>query len=94
RLNADSIDDLAAILQRRKLKGVPLEKAMKDEAYRLGDPYVGKDGIDWIERWADKLHRNEPWASWRDVPKQIEDEYERNNHDRHEPPAPAVPTVK
>jgi hypothetical protein len=56
---------------------------MKDPAYRLGDPYVGRDGIDWIERWSDELHKELPWGDWRDPPKQIEDEYERNNHDRH-----------
>jgi len=83
RLNADTFDDLAAILKRRRLKPVTLDKAMKDPAYRLRDPYTGKDGIDWLERWADSQHRSMPWALWRDPPKQIEDEYERNNHDRH-----------
>ena len=83
RLNADCIDDLAAILKRRKLKGVTLEEAMKDPAYRLRDPYVGADGIDWIERWSDELHKDLPWSEWRDPPKQIEEEYDRNNHDRH-----------
>jgi hypothetical protein len=83
RLNADSIDELAAILKRRKLKPITLDKAMQDPAYRTRDPYVGHDGIDWIERWSDELHRSLPWASWQDPPKQIEQEYERNNHDRH-----------
>lgn len=83
RLNADTIDDLAAILKRRRLKGVSLDQAMRDPAYRLRDPYTGKDGIDWLERWADAEHKSMPWSTWRDPPKQIEDEYERNNHDRH-----------
>jgi len=83
RLNADSIDELAAILKRRRLKGVSLDEAMRDPAYRLRDPYTGKDGIDWLERWSDEQHKTMPWALWRDPPKQIEDEYERNNHDRH-----------
>ncbi|HWU01871.1 MAG TPA: polysaccharide deacetylase family protein [Novosphingobium sp.] len=83
RLNADCIDDLAAILKRRGLKGVTLEEAMKDPAYKLGDPAVTKDGIDWLERWAEHLHRPEPWSTWQDPPKQIEQEYERNNKDRH-----------
>ena len=50
RLNADCIDDLAAILKRRRLQAVTLEEAMKDPAYRLGDPYVGKNGIEWMEK--------------------------------------------
>ena len=83
RLNADSIDDLAAILKRHNLKPVSLEKAMKDPAYKKGDTYPGKDGIDWIERWADEMHKNMPWSTWQDPPKQIEQEYDRFNRDRH-----------
>jgi peptidoglycan/xylan/chitin deacetylase (PgdA/CDA1 family) len=83
RLNADCIDDLAAILKRRKLKGVSLEEAMKDPAYSLHEHYVGADGVDWIERWSDLLHKDLPWDSWQDPPKQIEQEYDRVNNDRH-----------
>jgi peptidoglycan/xylan/chitin deacetylase (PgdA/CDA1 family) len=83
RLNADCIDDLAAILKRRKLKGVSLEEAMKDPAYRLREHYVGADGVDWIERWSDVLHKNLPWDSWREPPKQIAEEYDRLDNDRH-----------
>lgn len=83
RLNADSIDDLAAILRRRKLKGVTLDEATKDPAYRLGDPYAGRDGIDWIERWSDELHKSLPWDSWQDPPAQIVKEYDALNSDRH-----------
>jgi peptidoglycan/xylan/chitin deacetylase (PgdA/CDA1 family) len=82
RLNADCIDDLAAILKRRKLKGVTLENAMKDPAYRLRDPYVGHDGIDWIERWSNELHKQLPWNSWQDPPAQIVREYDAINNDR------------
>jgi peptidoglycan/xylan/chitin deacetylase (PgdA/CDA1 family) len=83
RLNADSIDDLADILKRRKLKGVTLEEAMKDPAYRLGDPYVGHDGVDWIERWSNALHKQLPWDRWQDPPAQIVREYDALNNDRH-----------
>jgi peptidoglycan/xylan/chitin deacetylase (PgdA/CDA1 family) len=83
RLNADSIDSLSDILKRRRLKGVTLEEAMKDPAYRLRDPYVGHDGIDWMERWSGELHRDLPWNSWKDPPKQIIDEYDRLNTYRH-----------
>jgi peptidoglycan/xylan/chitin deacetylase (PgdA/CDA1 family) len=83
RLNADCIDDMAAILKRRKLKGVTLEEAMKDPAYRLRDPYVGHDGIDWIERWSNELHKQLPWDSWQDPPAQIVRDYDAVNNDRH-----------
>lgn len=82
RLNADTIDDLADILKRRKLKGVTLKAAMKDPAYRTRDPYVGHDGIDWMERWSTELHKDLPWDSWQDPPKQIVEEYDRTNNDR------------
>jgi peptidoglycan/xylan/chitin deacetylase (PgdA/CDA1 family) len=82
RLNADCIDDLAAILKRRRLKGVTLQEAMKDPAYRTRDPYVGHDGIDWIERWSNQLHKPLPWDSWQDPPAQIEREYDALNNDR------------
>jgi len=83
RLNADSLDALATVLKRRRLKTVTLDAALKDPAYSLPDPYVGRDGIDWIERWSKEFHKGLAWSRWRDPPKQIEDEYERNNHDRH-----------
>jgi peptidoglycan/xylan/chitin deacetylase (PgdA/CDA1 family) len=83
RLNADCIDSLSDILKRRRLRGVRLDDAMKDPAYRLPDPYVGHDGIDWMERWSGELHRGLPWNSWQDPPKQIVDEYDRLNNDRH-----------
>jgi peptidoglycan/xylan/chitin deacetylase (PgdA/CDA1 family) len=82
RLNADCIDDLAGILRRRKLTGVTLDEAMQDPAYRLDDPYAGHDGIDWMERWSNELHRDLPWGSWRDPPAQIVQEYDRGNNDR------------
>lgn len=83
RLNADSIDDLADILKRRRLRGVSIEEAMKDPAYRTRDPYVGHDGIDWIERWSNELHKQLPWDSWQDPPAQIVREYDAINNDRH-----------
>jgi len=85
RLNADVMDDLAQILKRRNLRVVTLDAAMRDPAYRTRDPYVGKDGIDWLERWSDELHKSLPWSTWRDPPKDIEAQYDRLQSDRHEP---------
>jgi peptidoglycan/xylan/chitin deacetylase (PgdA/CDA1 family) len=82
RLNADSIDDLAAILKRRKLRGVTLEEAIKDPVYRIRDPYVGHEGIAWIERWSDELRRPLPWDNWQDPPAQIAQDYDRINDAR------------
>ena len=90
RLNADVMDDLAAILKRRNLRVVTLDEAMRDPAYKTRDPYVGKDGIDWLERWSEELKKPLPWATWRDPPKDIEAQYDRLQSDRHEPPVTSV----
>ena len=81
RLNADAIDDVAAILRRRRLHGVTLDEAMKDRAYRIPDAYIGQDGIDWMERWSQVLHRDLPWDSWQDPPAQIVSDYNRLDGD-------------
>lgn len=82
RLNADSIDDLAAMLKREHLRPVTLARAMQDPAYRTIDPYTGKEGIEWMERWSMALHKALPWSSFHDVPKEIETAYDRVDHDR------------
>ncbi|GAA0308552.1 polysaccharide deacetylase family protein [Sphingomonas oligophenolica] len=82
RLNADSIDDLAAILKRANMRPITLRQAMKDPAYRIRDPYAGKDGIEWLERWSMALHKELPWDSFSEVPKEIEIAYDRIDPDR------------
>ncbi|HEV7891681.1 MAG TPA: M56 family metallopeptidase [Pyrinomonadaceae bacterium] len=51
-LNADSFEELAAMLKRRGYTFVTLEEATKDEAYSLPDTYTGARGDSWIARWA------------------------------------------
>ncbi len=51
-INADYFDDLAAMMERRGYKFVSLEKALKDDAYKLPDNYIGPAGISWLHRWA------------------------------------------
>jgi beta-lactamase regulating signal transducer with metallopeptidase domain len=51
-LNADSFDDLAAMLKRRGYSFVTMEQATRDEAYRLPDTYTGVRGDSWLARWA------------------------------------------
>lgn len=83
RLNADCMDDLAAILARRRLRPVTLDRAMRDPAYRTPDTYAGSDGIDWMERWSRTLGRTLPWNEWHDPPADIVADYDRVNNDRH-----------
>lgn len=51
-INADYFDDLARMFKRRGYKFVDLETALKDDAYRNPDTYVGPAGISWLHRWA------------------------------------------
>ncbi|HEV3471165.1 MAG TPA: polysaccharide deacetylase family protein, partial [Pyrinomonadaceae bacterium] len=51
-LNADSFDDLAAMIRRRGYRFVTMEQATRDAAYRLPDTYTGLRGDSWIARWA------------------------------------------
>lgn len=82
RLNADCIDALAAILKRQDLRVVSLAEALKDPAYRTPDTYAGKDGIGWLERWSLTLGKELPWDSYKEVPQQIVDEYNRVDSDQ------------
>lgn len=77
RLNADCIEELAAILARQNLQTIPLDQAMQDPAYQTADDYAGKDGIEWLERWSLTLHKELPWDDFEDVPKDIVKEYDR-----------------
>ena len=51
-INSDYFGDVAAIYRKRNYRFVTLEEALKDEAYRLPDTFVERNGISWIHRWA------------------------------------------
>jgi peptidoglycan/xylan/chitin deacetylase (PgdA/CDA1 family) len=51
-LNADTMPDLLAMMRRRGYSFIPLEEALKDDAYRLPENYVGPNGFSWIHRWS------------------------------------------
>lgn len=77
RLNADSLPQLLRVLHHARLRPVSLDTAMADPAYRTPDHTDTKDGIDWLERWSDTLHKPLPWDRYHDVPKAIEDAYNK-----------------
>ena len=56
RLNAASIDALAAIFAANHLHPVTLDRAMADPAYSIPDNYAGSNGINWVTRWSMALH--------------------------------------
>lgn len=58
-INSDYFDDLAKMFKKRNYQFVSLEAALKDEAYKLPDNFVRRNGISWIHRWAlDKGREN------------------------------------
>jgi len=71
RLNADSIDDLAALFQKNDLRSVTLDRALQDPAYKIPDTYVGPDGDVWVTRWSLTLDKSLPYASQPQVPDDI-----------------------
>jgi len=51
-LNADVMPELLAMFRRRGYAFVPLDVALRDDAYRLPDAYAGTGGFSWIHRWS------------------------------------------
>jgi peptidoglycan/xylan/chitin deacetylase (PgdA/CDA1 family) len=51
-INAEYLDDLAKMFVKRGYKFITLEEALKDEAYKLPDNFVKRNGISWLHRWA------------------------------------------
>lgn len=50
-LNADRFGALAEALVRRGYRFIPLAEALKDDAYRLPDEFVGAPGNSWFNHW-------------------------------------------
>ncbi len=71
RLNADVIDQLTAMLRDEGLTFVTLDRATRDPAYRIADPYVGPDGVTWLTRWSLALHRDLPWSTLPPLPPEV-----------------------
>ena len=51
-INSDYFDDVAKMYKKRGYKFVTLDEALKDEAYKLPDNFVRRNGISWLHRWA------------------------------------------
>ena len=62
-LVADSADELFGLFRNRGYEFVSMEEALKDEAYKEPEKYVGNAEISWMQRWAmalGKKLRDEP----------------------------------
>jgi len=51
-INSEYFDDIAKMLKKRNYKFVTLENALTDEAYKLPDTFIKRNGISWLHRWA------------------------------------------
>lgn len=51
-INSEFFDDIAKMLKKRNYKFVTLENALTDEAYKLPDTFIKRNGISWLHRWA------------------------------------------
>ncbi len=75
-LNADHLDAVLSLLEKRGYTFVSLDQALRDPAYATSDQYVGPDGLTWLERWqialGKPIHPEEPKP-----PKWAQDAYER-----------------
>jgi len=71
RLNADSMDRLAAILHADHLHAVTIDQAMRDPAYAVRDTTYAPDGKQWLTRWSLMMHKDLPWSELPHVPADI-----------------------
>ena len=52
RLNADSINELLGMIEKRGYRFIALDEALEDPAFELPDTFIGRGGITWLHRWA------------------------------------------
>lgn len=71
RINADSIDALAAILKHNRLTPVSLAQALRDPAYAIVDDGAREGGDEWLTRWSDALHKPLNWDGFPEPPADI-----------------------
>ena len=76
-INAGHLGDLLALLRRRRYRFVPLEEALRDEAYRLPDAYAGRAGVSWLYRWAVSRGIKIDWQREPEPPAEIQTLYGR-----------------
>lgn len=51
-LNADYYDQLCEMAREKGYEFITLDEALRDEAYKSKDTFIGTSGISWIHRWA------------------------------------------
>ncbi len=77
RLNADTVGGLGKLLRKRGFRIVTLEHALADPVYAIPDPYIGPDGIGWVQRAAMALGKPASWDGSPEVPPDIQARYDK-----------------
>jgi peptidoglycan/xylan/chitin deacetylase (PgdA/CDA1 family) len=77
-LNADTMPALLDMMRRRGYRFVSLEEALRDDAYRLPDEYVGTGGFSWIHRWSKT--KGMPPKGEPNEPEWIAEEYQKRQN--------------
>lgn len=75
RLNADTMEELITLMEKRGYRFVTLAKAQSDVAYQSPDGYDGNYGWMWTERWAKGKNMKAYQPDEPEIPKWIADEY-------------------
>jgi peptidoglycan/xylan/chitin deacetylase (PgdA/CDA1 family) len=76
-INAGHLGEVLALLKRRGYRFVPLEEALRDEAYKLPDTYAGRAGVSWLYRWAVSRGVKIDWTREPDPPAPIQRLYDQ-----------------
>jgi peptidoglycan/xylan/chitin deacetylase (PgdA/CDA1 family) len=74
-INADCLDEMLQIFERRGYKFVTLDMVMSDPAYETKDTYVNKYGPTWFFRWSKSKGLNLDFSGDQDPPKWVMDLY-------------------
>lgn len=78
RLNADVIDQVLALFEKKRYRFVPLATAQADAAYRTPDTFLTKFGPMWGYRWANERQVKVDGRLEPDPPKWISDYVDQN----------------
>jgi peptidoglycan/xylan/chitin deacetylase (PgdA/CDA1 family) len=74
-VNAEYLDEILDLLQRRGYRFISLEEALRDDAYRLPDTYAGRAGVPWPFRWAFSKGMKIDWRQEPEPPEFIQQLY-------------------
>ena len=64
-LNADTLDALLVMFERRGYRFITLDAALRDKAYGTPDVFAGRNGPSWLFRWSRTIA---PTSSFREDP--------------------------